>query len=80
MRLRLVLAAMTLAAGSSPIVAGASTPPPAPRSQHEEVCNRAHNSTASADVDRAIHERIPRSAFNQICAPHSGHRDDPEPD
>ena len=80
MRLRPVLAALALAAGSSPAIAWASTAPPAPRSQHEELCNRAHNSTASADVDRAIHERVPRAALNQICDPHRGHRDDPDPD
>ena len=79
MRLRTVLVALALA-GSVPSVAGALTAPPAPRNQHEQVCNRVHDSTAPADVDRAMHERIPRPALNQICDPHSGHRDNPDPD
>jgi hypothetical protein len=80
MRVRTVLVALTLAAGPIPAAAGASTASPAPGSDHEAVCNRVHNSTAPADVDRALHERIPRPALNQVCDPHSGHRDDPDPD
>lgn len=75
MRLRVVVGLM-IAGIVSPGVAGASIGTPGPRAGHEQLCNQAHNSTAPQDVDRAVHERVPRPALNQVCDPHAGHDDD----
>ena len=75
MRLRVVLG-LTVAAILSPGVAGASIGAPGPRAGHEQLCTRAHGSTAPQDVDRAMHERVPRESMNQVCDPHRGHDDD----
>ena len=56
--------------------AGASMGGPGPQAGHEQLCNQAHGSTAPQEIDRAMHERFPRSAMNQLCDPHSGHDDD----
>lgn len=79
MRFHTVLAGLAFAAGSIPGVAAASTVPAAPLSGHEQLCHQVHNSTAPSEVDQTMHERIPRPALNQICDPHGGHRDGPDP-
>lgn len=75
MRRRVVLG-LAITAIVSPGVAGASIGAPGPRAGHEQPCNQAHGSTAPQDVDRAMHERVPRDSMNQVCDPHRGHDDD----
>lgn len=74
MRLRLAIAGLTLAAAVAGLP-GTALAAPAPLARHEAACQQAHRSTAPPDADRALHERVPPTAMDQLCDPHRGHED-----